>query len=157
MFIPVGPASFTGLVLIGLADAVPSDYGYFASHPMAPEILRTMATFTAIFLWVLAFWFFCIALVAVMSGLKKMSFHMVWWAAVFPNTGFTINTISIGKELESAGILWVGSAMTILIVVAWLFIFVAQVRAIWLRHILMPGKDEDKGEYCSSKSRSSIL
>ena len=146
MFIPVGPPSFTGLVLIGLADALPPDHGYFASHLMAVEILQTMATFTAIFLWVLAFWFFCIALVAVISGSRKMSFHMVWWASVFPNTGFIINTISIGKQLESEGILWVGSAMTILIVMAWMFIFVAQMRAIWGKQILMPGKDEDKGE-----------
>ena len=145
MFIPVGPPSFTGLVLIGLARALPADYGYFASRPVGVEVVRTMADFTAIFLWVLAFWFFCIALVAVLLGARKMSFHMVWWACVFPNTGFAIATISIGEQLESEGILWVGSAMTILIVAAWLFIFVAQMRAIWRKEILMPGKDEDKG------------
>ena len=147
MFIPVGPPSFTGLVLIGLAKSLPADYGYFASRPVRVEVVRTMADFIAIFLWVLAFWFFCIALVAVLLGARKMSFHMVWWAAVFPNTGFAIATISIGEQLESQGILWVGSVMTILLVAAWLFIFVAQMRAIWRKDILMPGKDEDKGEY----------
>ena len=151
MFITVGPPSFTGLVLIGLAEALPQDYGYFSSHPMAREMLRTMATFTAIFLWVLAFWFFCIALIAVLSGANKMSFHMVWWACVFPNTGFAINTISIGEQLESEGVLWIGSAMTILIVMAWLFIFLAQIRAIMRKQILMPGKDEDKGEFRLAK------
>jgi tellurite resistance protein TehA-like permease len=146
MFIPVGPPSFTGLVLIGLAKAVPENYGYFASRPIGVEVVRTIADFTAIFLWVLAFWFFCIALVAVLQGARKMSFHMVWWACVFPNAGFAIATISIGEQLESEGILWVGSTMTILIVVAWVFIFAAQMRAVWRRQILMPGKDEDKGE-----------
>lgn len=154
MFIPVGPPSFTGLVLIGLAKALPDDYGYFTSRPMGVEVVRIMADFTAIFLWVLALWFFCIALVAVVLGARKMSFHMVWWACVFPNTGFAIDTISIGEQLRSEGILWVGSAMTVLIVVAWIFIFVAQIRAVWKGQILMPGKDEDKGEFfCVSFDR----
>ena len=146
MFIAVGPPSFTGLVLVGLAKALPEDYGYFASRPLAIEIVRTMADFIAIFLWVLALFWFFIALISVLMGARKMGFHLVWWACVFPNTGFTISTITIGRQLESEGILWVGSAMTILLVVAWMFIFVAQVRAVVRREILMPGRDEDKGE-----------
>lgn len=152
MFIAAGPPSFTGLVLIGLAKSLPADYGYFSTRPIAAEIVRTMADFTAVFLWVLAFWFFCIALVAVLMGAKKMSFHMVWWACVFPNTGFAISTISIGEQFESEGILWVGSGMSILLVIAWMFIFVAQVKAVWKKQILMPGRDEDKGKCGIAKS-----
>ena len=146
MFISVGPPSFTGLALIGLARALPSDYGYFASHPLAIEILRTVADFTATFLWVLAFWFFCITLIAVLAGARKMGFHLIWWGCVFPNVGSTIATISIGEQFESEAILWVGSVMTVLLVATWIFVFLAEVRAILGKDIMIPGKDEDAGE-----------
>ena len=70
----------------------------------------------------------------------------VRWALVFPNTGFTIATISIGVQLESQGIQWVGSAMTILIVIAWLFVLCSHAYALYTRRIMMPGLDEDKDQ-----------
>ena len=152
MFISVGPPSFTGLALIGLANALPDEYGYFPTRPLAVQILGTVADFTAIFLWTLGFWFFCITLIAVIRGAHKMSFHMIWWGAVFPNVGFAIATIKIGEELESEGILWVGSAMTILLVAGWMFVFVAEMRAIIRKDIIMPGKDEDKGKHAYLES-----
>ena len=57
-----------------------------------------------------------------------------------------MDTIKIGTELESAGIKWVGSAMTILIVITYVFVFVAHVRAVWKKQILLEGKDEDADE-----------
>ena len=81
-----------------------------------------------------------------------MSFHLVWWAFVFPNVGFTIATIRIGEQFESNGILWVGSAMTILLVATWIFVLMSHVRAIWKKQILMPGKDEDKDECASPQA-----
>jgi tellurite resistance protein TehA-like permease len=146
-FILVGPPSFTSLALIGLAKALPKDFDYFALHPLAYEVLNTVALFVAIFLWALAFWFFCISLLAVLHGVRKMSFHLVWWAFVFPNTGFAIATISIGEELGSEGILWIGSVMTILLVAMWLFVLAFHVKAVITRQIMMPGKDEDKDQY----------
>ena len=44
-----------------------------------------------------------------------MTFSLVNWAIVFPNVGFTIAVIDIGEQLESQGIQWVGSIMSILI------------------------------------------
>jgi hypothetical protein len=58
---------------------------------------------------------------------------------VFPNVGFTIATINIGKSLQSEGIKWVGSIMTILVVITYLFVGVYHVKAF----ICWPGKDED--------------
>ena len=145
MFIAVGPPSFTGLALIGMSNALPANYSFFATHSLAIEILQTLALFTGIFLWSLAFWFFCIALVSVFAGLRKMNFHLVWWAFVFPNVGFTIATIRIGEGLRSQAILWVGSVMTIFLVAIWLFVLAMHARAVLTKQILMPGKDEDKG------------
>ena len=72
-----------------------------------------------------------------------MSFHLSWWAFVFPNVGFTISVIKIGQSLQSEGILWVGTTMTLLLVVVYLFVLACHVRAIWKKKIWFPGKDED--------------
>jgi tellurite resistance protein TehA-like permease len=72
-----------------------------------------------------------------------MSFHLVSWAFVFPNVGFTIATIEIGTVFMSEGILWLGSAMTVLVVIAWLFVGAAHGRAVWKKQILWPGRAED--------------
>lgn len=146
MYIAVGPPSFTGLALIGLSQALHPALGPFLQGPDVIVILQTMATIAAIFLWCLSFWFFCISTLPVLSGARKMKFHLTWWALVFPNSGWTISTIYIGRQLHSEGILWVASAMTILLVVAWIFVFVNHVRAVLSKEIMMPGKDEDKGK-----------
>lgn len=150
MFISVGPPSFTAVALIGLAAALPTDYGFFSTHPTAIEILHTMALFTAIFLWVFALWFLCITIVAVVMGRRKMKFHLVWWGFVFPNVGFNIATIKIGQQLESAGILWVSSVMSIFLVGLWMVVLGAQIRAVIVSEIMWPGKDEDKSTYAVS-------
>jgi hypothetical protein len=47
--------------------------------------------------------------------------------------------------LKSEGIMWIASAMAILLTIAWLFVIALNVRAVFLRQIMMPGKSEDKG------------
>jgi tellurite resistance protein TehA-like permease len=152
MFIAVGPPSFTGLALLGISSHVPQIYPSYTtitsiSHPeIIPDIFRIIALSVAIFLWATACWFFSIALVSVVSGATRkegMSFHLVWWAFVFPNVGFTIVTIRIGNAVMSEGVLWVSTVMTILLVATWLFVGSAQVKAVWKKQILWPGKDED--------------
>lgn len=146
MFIAVGPPSFTTLAIIGMSRNLPDGYGLFATHPNAIEILQVVAVFTGIFLWSLSLFFFAIAVLSLLAGMRDMSFHLVWWALVFPNTGFTIAVIKIGDQLESAGVQWLGSVMTILLIVAWLFVFFSHARALLTRRMMMPGLDEDKDE-----------
>ncbi|EME38619.1 hypothetical protein DOTSEDRAFT_75397 [Dothistroma septosporum NZE10] len=156
MFIAVGPPAFTGLALIGLGSALQEDMAYFKARSGMIMVLQTMANFIAIFLWSLSFWFFCIATLSVLRGVKNMRFHLTWWAFVFPNIGFTIATIRIGEQLESEGILWVASIMTVLLVAMWIFVFVAHVRAVMLRQIMMPGVDEDKEDYKANDRKNNI-
>lgn len=153
MFIAVGPPSFTALALLGLSKAttrVFPDYSTIAgiSHQeLIPDFLQIMALTMAIFLWAIALWFFSLTLLAVMQGVKEMSFHLTWWGLVFPNVGFTIATIKIGEAFGSGsgseGILWVGSVMTILLVALWLFVGIHHILAVWNKEIMWPGKDED--------------
>ncbi|KAE8453263.1 hypothetical protein EG329_011330 [Mollisiaceae sp. DMI_Dod_QoI] len=153
MFIAVGPPSFTGLALLGISEHLSRIYPSYTSISLISnpaiiaDIFRVVALCSALFLWATAFWFFSIAIVSVLHGAfvtkEGMSFHLVWWAFVFPNVGFTICTINIGNALMSEGILWVGSVMTILLVITWCVCFSAHIRAVWRRDILWPGKDED--------------
>ncbi|KAF2637010.1 hypothetical protein P280DRAFT_552465 [Massarina eburnea CBS 473.64] len=147
MFIPVGSAAYTIVVLMGLSRAIPEDYGYFAAHPGAADTLQTMALFVSVFLWLFAFYLFAIAVLACLSTLmtpSRLPFALPWWAFVFPNVGFTLATVDIGRELGSEGILWVGSVMTVLLVVMWIVTAVMCVRAVVLGKICWPGKDEDR-------------
>jgi tellurite resistance protein TehA-like permease len=146
MFIPVGACAYTVVALIGQANAIPEDpsYGYFAKHPGAAEILRVMALFTGVFLWIFAFWLFAVAFLSNISVMGRMTFSLTWWAFIFPNVGFTLSTSMIGQELGSEAILWVASIMTVLLVSIWLISAAGCVRAVWKGTIVWPGRDEDK-------------
>ena len=162
MFIAVGPPSFTALALFGMANNFPRDYiNYFSyylpfgfSGPgeafsneqqqlIGVQITVTLAIWVAVFIWSMGVWFFCVALISTLMVARQLKFKLNWWAFVFPNTGLTIATITLAKAFRSEGFKWVGSIMSILIVATWLFIFVMHVRAIFMKQILWPGKDED--------------
>jgi C4-dicarboxylate transporter/malic acid transport protein len=146
LFMLVGPPSFTAIALLGCSQYVPRDYGYFITHPIAADVLETMGLFIAIFLWMFALFFFAIAFIATVSKIKQFQFTLICWAYIFPNSGFTLATINIGKALESEGIQWVGSVMTILLVGMWLVNLVLHGRAVVRKQILWPGRDEDGEE-----------
>ncbi|KAI0868943.1 voltage-dependent anion channel [Hypoxylon argillaceum] len=143
MFIAVGPPAFTGLALIGLADSFPVHYNSFGPDEITIQILRVLATTVCIFIWFLSLWFFCIAAVANLAVWREITFHLNWYSYIFPNVGFTIAVISIGKTLNSPGMIGTGSAMTALLVIGWLVIVLNHIRAVWTGQILADGKDED--------------
>lgn len=82
MFIAVGPPAFTGLALIGMARSLPVEHGYFVEHPAAVDYLQVVALVFAIFIWCLAFWFFCISAISCLAAFPHMDFHLVWYAFV---------------------------------------------------------------------------
>ncbi|RAL09250.1 tellurite-resistance/dicarboxylate transporter family protein [Aspergillus homomorphus CBS 101889] len=147
MFICVGPPAFTALALIGMTNGLPKDLEVLQNqHPFQDaHILQLLAIATGAFLWALSLWFFSIAVIATIR-LPPTAFHLNWWAMVFPNTGFTLATITLGKSFDSPGVKGVGSAMSICIVGMWLFVFVSNIRAVVKREIVFPGKDEDVSE-----------
>ncbi|GIJ90729.1 hypothetical protein Asppvi_009691 [Aspergillus pseudoviridinutans] len=144
MFICVGPPAFTALALVGMAKGLPEEFKIINdAHALEDaRILELIAIMIGVFLWALSLWFFLIAFIAVVSS-PPTAFHLSWWALVFPNTGFTLATITLGRALGSPGVLGVGSAMSIGIVCMWLFVFVCHIRAIIRQDIMYPGKDED--------------
>ncbi|KAF7116260.1 hypothetical protein CNMCM5793_004336 [Aspergillus hiratsukae] len=144
MFICVGPPAFTALALVGMAKGLPENFKLINdAHALEDaHILELMAIIVGVFLWALSLWFFLIAFVAVVRA-PPTAFHLSWWAMVFPNTGFTLATITLGNALHSPGVLGVGSAMSIGIVCMWLFVLGNHVRAVIRQDIMYPGKDED--------------
>ncbi|KAJ6076832.1 hypothetical protein N7499_008813 [Penicillium canescens] len=160
MFIAVGPCSFTALALIGMAkeavEIFPLRYIISYADPESVgsvavstgDIAMVIASFFAIFVWTMAFFHFCIALISVLAsagifgGEGAPGTSVVYWTMVFPNTGFIIATISIGQVLQSEGILWVSSVMTVLQVAMWLGVGGATILGIARRQILWPEDDK---------------
>jgi len=147
MFISVGPAGYTSAAFVALGvqarDILPPDFMGVTGIP-AGEVLRIIGIVTGIFLWLLAFWFFGVTLWGILEGITDMTFTLTWWAFIFPNGGLTLATIQIGNALESHGIKILGSVMTVLLVIAWLGVAGACIKALWERRILWPGMDDDK-------------
>ena len=147
MFICVGPPAFTALALVGMTSSLPEglDLLHDENAVLDARIMTLLAISAAAFLWALSFWFFCIAVIAVIRE-PPTSFHLNWWAMVFPNTGFTLATITMGDWLGSKGVSGVAAAMSIGIICMFLFVLVCHVRAVIRQEIMYPGKDEDVSE-----------
>ncbi|KAJ5708396.1 hypothetical protein N7488_008197 [Penicillium malachiteum] len=144
MFICVGPPAFTALALIGMARGLPETFSVMGSEDTAADgrMLEILALAAGSFLWALSLWFFCIALIAVLRS-PPTAFHLSWWAMVFPNTGFTIATITLGNSFESSAIKGFGSALSVCIILMWIYVFVNHILAVIRQDIMFPGKDED--------------
>lgn len=109
----------------------------------AGDVWKAFGVPCGIFLWLVGFWFSAVATVSVISGMRKMHFTLNYWGVIFPNAGLTIALIQIANVLDSDGIRGVCSAMTIILVAAWLVVALLHVKAVWDRSILWPGMDED--------------
>lgn len=148
MFISVGPAGYTSAALVALGNrapsVVPADFLSLGDFNVGAAI-KVLGVMAGIFLWLVAFWFFALSLVAVLTGVKKMSFTLNWWAFVFPNAGLTLAAIQIGNVLNSTGIKAVTSGMTILLVIAWFFVAASHISAVFQKQVLWEGRDEDDG------------
>ncbi|QKX54911.1 uncharacterized protein TRUGW13939_02001 [Talaromyces rugulosus] len=151
MFVSVGPSAFTVAGVLTMAEnaerAFPSDL--FGNGKLAAMIVRVIANFTCLWLWGLAIFFFFIATSAhlppVMQG-GRMVFSMTWFSFVFPNTALITATFAIGKVFLCRPIEILGLAMTVLLIIVYLFVVYMMIRAIVLHHILWPQKGEDKDE-----------
>lgn len=147
MFICVGPPAFTALALVGMTSSLPEELDLLHDETAIQDarIMTLLAISAAAFLWALSLWFFCIAVIAVIRE-PPTSFHLNWWAMVFPNTGFTLATITMGDWLGSKGVSGVATAMSIGIICMFIFVLVCHVRAVIRQDIMYPGKDEDVSE-----------
>ncbi|KAF1969678.1 hypothetical protein BU23DRAFT_582565 [Bimuria novae-zelandiae CBS 107.79] len=147
MYVSVGPAGYTaaGLVSLGKQASIVVPASQFTELSLPDgDLIRNLGIISGLFIILFSFWFFCISTVAVLTGIRRMSFTLNWWAFIFPNAGLTLAAIQIAQALNSDGIRGVCSALTIMLVAMWLFVAASCIRAVWIGGLLWPGKDEDK-------------
>jgi C4-dicarboxylate transporter/malic acid transport protein len=142
LFMCVGPPAFTALAFIGMARGLPENFDHDMDGIIDAHAIESTGLVGAGFLWALSFWWFGIAVLAVVRSPPKY-FHLGWWAAVFPNTGFTLATISVGTAFQNEPIMWFSTVMSILLVLTYLFVLYNNVRAVIVQDIMYPGRDED--------------
>ena len=143
MFVAVGPPAFTTLALLGIADALPAGYGYFARYPAAAEVIPPLALTCSVFIWTLGVWFLFMAVVGCVSVWRELRFSLAWYAFVFPNSGLVISVIALGNAMDSEGVRWVASVLTVVLVAVFVFVVGMNVKAVLAGEIAWPGKDED--------------
>ncbi|KAH7346123.1 voltage-dependent anion channel [Pyrenochaeta sp. MPI-SDFR-AT-0127] len=153
MFVSVGPSGFTisGIITMGLElpKVVPHDFMGEGNGELAGRVGMICANFVGLWLWGLALWFFFISVGAHWSCATrgKLDFAMTWYSFVFPNTALTTATFAIARALNgNTPIQYVGCAMTIALVMMWLFVIIMNIRAVIIHQILWPEKQEDRTE-----------
>jgi tellurite resistance protein TehA-like permease len=137
LFLAVGPPAYSGVGLLKITSHVPN-YSYFTKYPAAMLPVQTLACIGAVFLWMLAFYFACLALAANLVCIRKMRFHLTWYSMIFPNCGLGIVLLDIGKLLECRPMEWVGTALVILISALWVVVNGFHVEALYKgRHLVV--------------------
>lgn len=142
LFMNVGPPSFTALAFIGMANGLPDNFDFDLNGVVDIHTVRQVAVLGAILLWGLALWWWGIAVIAVISSRPKY-FHLGWWASVFPNTGFTLATITIGKAMNSPIVMGFSVFMSVCLLLTYFFVLYHNIRAVISQDIMYPGRDED--------------
>ncbi|CEF77741.1 hypothetical protein SNK03_005599 [Fusarium graminearum] len=147
LYMCVGPPSFTALALIGMANGLPDKIEPGMNGiKIDPGMIRTMALIAAIFLWALAAWWWGIATVAVIQS-PPVYFHLGFYAMVFPNTGWILATITIGNALGSEHVKWMGTGMSIVLVITYFYVVYRHVKAFIAQDIMYTGRDEDFNDH----------
>jgi C4-dicarboxylate transporter/malic acid transport protein len=86
MYVSVGPAGYTAAGLIQLGNqartVLPSN-AFNVNDVPDGDIVRIVGIMAGVFIIIFAFWFFCITTVAVIAGVRKMTFTLNWWAVSF--------------------------------------------------------------------------
>ncbi|TLS31133.1 hypothetical protein PpBr36_02191 [Pyricularia pennisetigena] len=154
LFMCVGPPAFTALAVVGMANNIPADFDIRLSGVITPgspgmgekAVVQILAYMLGTSLWGLSLWWFGIAVIAVVRSPPK-DFHLGWWAMVFPNTGFILATISLGKAFGSDAVGWVATGMSICLLCMYLFVLFHHVKAVINQDIMYPGRDEDYADH----------
>ncbi|EME41476.1 hypothetical protein DOTSEDRAFT_135232 [Dothistroma septosporum NZE10] len=152
MFVSVGPSGFTISGVVSMGHLLPSvatkDFLLEGNGELAAQVSQIASIWFGLWLWGLAFWFFIISVGAHYSCVRKgrMTFAMTFYSYVFPQTALTTATFAIAKALNNRPIAIVGCVMTCLVIVVWFGVFSLMVRAVVVKDILWPQRQEDRAE-----------
>ncbi|KAI7109329.1 putative C4-dicarboxylate/malic acid transporter, partial [Hortaea werneckii] len=136
MFISIGPSGFTisAVVTMGqnMPRVVPANFMAPGMGELAGKVSLITANWMGLWLWGLAIWFFLVSVGAHWSTVRhgRGKFAMTFYSYIFPNTALTSATFSIAKAFDCRPIRILGCVMTILLVIAWMAIFIMMIRAV---------------------------
>lgn len=151
MFISVGPSGFTISGIVGMGHLLPSIVPdtFMGNGQLAGQVSMMAANWVGLWLWGLALWFFLVSVGAHFSAAThgRMLFSMTWYSFIFPNTALTTATFAVAKALDyNHAIQILGLVMTVCLILMWFFVFFMMIRAVILKQILWPQKQEDRDE-----------
>jgi hypothetical protein len=129
-----------------LPKVVPKDF--MGDGELAGKVSMVLANWVGLWLWGLAIWFCFVSVFAHWSTVKhnRWRFAMTWYSYVFPNTALCTATFAIAQALDSRAIRITGCVMTCVLICIWLTVFVCMIRAVLVKDILWPQKQEDRDE-----------
>jgi tellurite resistance protein TehA-like permease len=164
MFISVGPSGFTVTAFIQMGQQLPrvvgKDFMGEGLGEWAAKVSMVLANWAGMWLWGLAMWLFLISVGAHYScaARGRLDFAMTWYSFVFPNTALTTATFSVSYALHgdlttapgfshgARPFQILGCIMAVALVVLWFYVFAMMIRAVILKQILWPQKQEDRDE-----------
>lgn len=161
MFTSIGPSAFTVSSVISMGihfeKVVPADF--LGDGHLAGQVTKILATWVGVWLYGLALWFFFVSTFAHWScvGGHRLTFAMTWYSFIFPNSALITATFNVAQALDNLFALQViGCVMTVIIVIVWFFIVSMNVRAVILKQILWPDRQEDSEVHILSQKHSGL-
>lgn len=140
-----GPPAFTILCLLGLSTSLRP---FLEDSLYGP--LYAFALASSIGLWLICGWFYLITVASLLNVLAdrklrgEMEFTLGWWAAIFPITGWANATWELGRELNSGAVQHFAQGMVVWLIMVFVGVAAAMVRAVVKGGIMKEGKDEDR-------------
>lgn len=151
MFISIGPSGFTVSGIISMAhilpNLVPNDFMIPNMGKFVANVSLVVANWLGFWLWGLALWFFLVSVGAHcrLASRGRMQFAMTWFSFVFPNTALATATFNVALALNgNRSVVIFGLIMSVGLILAWLFVVVMMIRAVYTRQVLWPQKQEDR-------------
>lgn len=115
-FLPVGPLGQGGFGIVIMGRLV-DDFN-LAGDPVVSRIVRFMGTVVGLAL--LGFGTFWIIIALWSTGRHfPRRFSVGWWASTFPVGTYALVSGAVGREMDSAVLKWLGSIMSVVVVVFW--------------------------------------
>lgn len=137
VFIPLGPCGQGSYCILKLADSMnnivsETGRGFISNSMLTADDSRIMALALqsvsiplALLLWGFGlFWaVFAVIVVIDLWVVSELKFNISWWGFSFAMGVFTLGTIEFGKQLGSDGFKILGTVLTVMEVILWLFLF----------------------------------
>ncbi|PLB48809.1 hypothetical protein P170DRAFT_464414 [Aspergillus steynii IBT 23096] len=130
-FLTLGPVGFGGFVIMYLGKVSLTAFDATNSfHPLAGEVAYVMGLIVALGLWGFSLLWLVIAFATIFRA-YPIPFNMSWWSTTFPFGVFCINTIQIGKELESMFFKVFGTIFSVVVILFWMVTSAGTLREVW--------------------------